>query len=1398
MTMNQPLTILLALALTLSWPVRAATDTWLGNTSSSWSVAANWSGSTIPAANDLLLFTNAGTAGASLTNDFVPGRVYDGIVFAPNATNAFVFLGNAFALNGTIVNSNANLQTINNSIILTNAATFNASAGSLVLAGNIGDNGYGVNLTLTGSQGVTLSGSNTFGGALALNNGVSLTIGAITNLGAGTSITFGASSSSYIAVTGSVTIPATTTISIGSGSTAQFGTPTAGTLFQVAALMTGTGAVTRKSSSYSLGTVEFSNDGNNYTGDFTMGYGNTEYTSVANLGQPSSLGQGASSSGGQITLGNSASFATFNYVGAGNSASTRPLNWTATTGGLALEANGAGTVAFLTNRVLRAGSGSTTLTLEGTNTGTNTLAQTINDGAASGTTTVTKSGAGTWVLAGTNTFSGGVNLNGGVLQVNANETPGTSGPLGKSGAISFGGGMLQYSPADTYDYSSRFSTAAGQNYSFDTDGQTVTLASALTSSGGSLTVTSLMAGGKLLLAGANTYAGGTTVLGGLVSVGSDANLGASTGNIVLNGGGLSAAASFGLSSSRTVFLGPSSGGGTLDVPAGLNLTFGGTLTDNGAPGLLVKTSGGTLTLSSSALGTYSGGTTISAGTLAISGSANLGASNNLTIASGAMLDVSGIPAGYSLGSAQTLVAGSGASLVNGKLNLGSAALTLFYTNGVPSLTISSNKLVMNNNTTTVTVAGGVPLAVGVYNLVSKAAGGSVSGAVSNSLVNVTGAGAVAGASLQMTSGQLFLNIHGATPTVTTLSSSAGAQTYGNAVTLTADVSPAVASGLVTFSDGTNTYGTVSLTNGQASLFLSGGVLGAGVYPMTASYNGNATYGPSSSGIVTQTISQATLLVAANNLSRWVGNPNPVLTASYLGLVAGDGLSVLAGAPNLTTTATKASPAGPYSIVITPGTLTNVTGNYALVFSNGTLSVTARAMPYPQGTAFPLMMYEVDDAPSATNVAAYGWNIIQQYGLSTNSLINTFLALAYSNSLGGDVPIPCGGSVTTNFEEWPQAQVAAWIRGSLTNNNIAWWDMPEEMRSWEPAEVQLLKDYHAWVRLYDTNGPRPTYEYTPNDRITSTQIGVVTNVDIIAASCYCEAQGQPHAWVRYKVQQSGIQAVIQGGCSIGSNYLAGQKTVVADLYCATNSSGINATPEQCYHDVWSAIASGAQGIEVYAYWHAINDTPPLINNLQQYNLAASQIGGSAIGPMILYGTANTNVSFVVTSGPTNTVSFNPGDGTNWQYPSINVLCKTWSNNVYLVAVNSTSNCVTAIITNLPATTGPASLPFEVRSVPVSGNGFVDTFQPWGVHVYQIAAAVVAPPPPVISSIAAAAGQVVLSCSGSPGRNYVLLLSTNLANSAGWSNLSTNLAPGSGLFSCTNIASNAAAFYRLQQQ
>ena len=440
------------------------------------------------------------------------------------------------------------------------ALTLAVSSGSPVISNNVpttvgtviaGANG----LTKSGAGALFLTGANTYGGGTTISGTGTLLLTNDAALGnASGGLAFSASGT-INPTNNDVTLGAGRTVTISSGITATFGVSDVNTLY-VASFITGPGSVAKGGSSYSLGWVCFTNDANNYTGDFSTSCGNLQFTSVAEQGTPSSLGAGAAATGGRITLANSISYGSLRYVGVGNSATHRPLYWTANGNIFALDNTGAGTIAYLATTQMVSGAGAKILTLQGSNTGTNTLAQAIGD--SGGATTVSKSGAGTWILSGTNT--------------------------------------------------------------------------------------------------------------------------------------------------------------------------------------------------------YSGGTTIGAGTLAISGHGSIGASGNLTIAAGATLDVSGATGGYTLGTGQTLVAGNGTSLVNGNLSLGGAALALFWTNGVPSLTISSNVLTMNNNATTVTVAGSAPLAVGGYKIISKGAGGSVSGAVSNSPVNVAGAGAGAVASLQITSGELYLNV----------------------------------------------------------------------------------------------------------------------------------------------------------------------------------------------------------------------------------------------------------------------------------------------------------------------------------------------------------------------------------------------------------------------------------------------------------------------------------------------------------------------------------------------------------------------------------------------------------------------------------------------------------------
>jgi fibronectin-binding autotransporter adhesin len=134
---------------------------------------------------------------------------------------------------------------------------------------------------------------------------------------------------------------------------------------------------------------------------------------------------------------------------------------------------------------------------------------------------------GALTLSGANTYTGTTLLTGGELFPGGTENPGTSGPLGVGGSISFAGGTLGFNVVNLFDYSARFSTAPNQAFKIDTAGQSVTFATGLSSSGGTLTK---VGSGTLTMTGTNTYTGTTTVsVGSLVFQGPKTG----SGNITL-------------------------------------------------------------------------------------------------------------------------------------------------------------------------------------------------------------------------------------------------------------------------------------------------------------------------------------------------------------------------------------------------------------------------------------------------------------------------------------------------------------------------------------------------------------------------------------------------------------------------------------------------------------------------------------------------------------------------------------------------------------------------------------------------------------------------------------------------------------------------------------------------
>ena len=265
------------------------------------------------------------------------------------------------------------------------------------------------------------------------------------------------------------------------------------------------------------------------------------------------------------------------------------------------------------NGTIRNDGAAVTLSVGGNNQ-TSAFSGTIQDG--SGTVALLKTGAEALTLSGANTYTGGTTVSAGTLSL------GSANAIGTSGTIALTGGTLQFTSSNTTDYSSRFSTAAGQIYRLDTNGQSVTLAGALTSSAGALTK---LGSGTLTLRGNNTYDGGTTVSAGTLQLGSAGALSTggltvgADGTVDLNGNSVTV---YTLSGSAGATITDSTGTGTtaltVSVPAGTS-TFSGVI-ENGTSCTVALTKSGSGTLTLTGANTYTGATTVDQGTLCVTGS----------------------------------------------------------------------------------------------------------------------------------------------------------------------------------------------------------------------------------------------------------------------------------------------------------------------------------------------------------------------------------------------------------------------------------------------------------------------------------------------------------------------------------------------------------------------------------------------------------------------------------------------------------------------------------------------------------------------------------------------------------------------------------------------------------
>ena len=266
--------------------------------------------------------------------------------------------------------------------------------------------------------------------------------------------------------------------------------------------------------------------------------------------------------------------------------------------------------------------------------------------------------------------------------------------------------------------------------------------------GGYITISNSSTGGSVTFTGRNTYSGATILAdGGVLRVSEDINLGASSAQVIFNGGTLHYYGSFETSRQHVL----NSAGGTIEVAGGQTVTINTGMTGSGS---FTKSQSGTLILNGN--NTYTGSTSVTGGALIVGDSSHSSAilgsgSAAITISQGASIGGYGTINGM-VSNSGVIAAGSASSGMSGS-SVGNLTINGGVTNNGGTIQLAGGTSVGNSLTINGSLSGTGSINMNAYSdangsssdlLIISGAGNTTSGSHAIYVTNTGPGGAPSG------------------------------------------------------------------------------------------------------------------------------------------------------------------------------------------------------------------------------------------------------------------------------------------------------------------------------------------------------------------------------------------------------------------------------------------------------------------------------------------------------------------------------------------------------------------------------------------------------------------------------------------------------------------------------